>query len=186
MFHVLAAAQEKGGIAVVLPPPYEIFWSAVVLLVVLLLVGRFALPRIYRVMDERAAKIEEGLGAAEKAKADQAAAARERDAVLRDANAEAHEIRERANEEAKSIVAAGRAEAQDEANRILEAAQRQILAERQAAQISLRAEVGLLASELAEKIIGEQLRDTALTSRVVDRFLDELEEDTNAARDGAR
>ena len=153
MFHVLAAAQEKGGLAVVLPPPYEIFWSAVVLLVVLLLVGRFALPRIYRVMDERAAKIEEGLGAAEKA---------------------------------KSIVAAGRAEAQDEANRILEVAQRQILAERQAAQISLRAEVGLLASELAEKIIGEQLRDTALTSRVVDRFLDELEEDTNAARDGAR
>ena len=164
MFHVLAAAQEKGGLAVVLPPPYEIFWSAVVLLVVLLLVGRFALPRIYRVMDERAAKIEEGLGAAEKAKADQAAAARERDAILRDANAEA----------------------QDEANRILEVAQRQILAERQAAQISLRAEVGLLASELAEKIIGEQLRDTALTSRVVDRFLDELEEDTNAARDGAR
>ena len=64
--------------------------------------------------------------------------------------------------------------------------ERQILAERQAAQISLRAEVGLLASELAERIIGEQLRDTALTSRVVDRFLDELEEDTNAARDGAR
>ena len=110
----------------------------------------------------------------------------ERDAILRDANAEAHEVRERANEEAKSIVAAGRAEAQDEANRILEVAQRQILAERQAAQISLRAEVGLLASELAERIIGEQLRDTALTSRVVDRFLDELEEDTNAARDGAR
>ena len=37
--------------------------------------------------------------------------------------------------------------------------------------------MGLLASELAEKIIGEQLTDTALTSRVVDRFLDELEAD---------
>ncbi len=58
------------------------------------------------------------------------------------------------------------------------APQRQILAEKQAAQISLRSEVGLLASELAEKIIGEQLTDTALTSRVVDRFLDELEADS--------
>ena len=75
-------------------------------------------------------------------------------------------------------MAAARQEATGEANRILEGAQRQILAEKQAAEISLRSEVGLLASELAEKIIGEQLTDTALTSRVVDRFLDELEADS--------
>ena len=67
-------------------------------------------------------------------------------------------------------MAAARNEATNEAGRILEGAQRQILAEKQAAEISLRSEVGLLASELAEKIIGEQLTDTALTSRVVDRF----------------
>ena len=74
-------------------------------------------------------------------------------------------------------MAAARNEATNEAGRILEGAQRQILAEKQASEISLRSEVGLLASELAEKIIGEQLTDTALTSRVVDRFLDELEAD---------
>ena len=62
---VAAADQEVGGLAVILPPLYEIFWSAVVLLIVLLLVGRYALPRIYQTMDERAAKIEEGLGAAD-------------------------------------------------------------------------------------------------------------------------
>ena len=161
---VAAADQEVGGLAVILPPLYEIFWSAVVLLIVLLLVGRYALPRIYQTMDERAAKIEEGLGAAEQAKADQAAAAREREEIIREAHAQAHTIRERANDEAKAIVAAARHEATSEANRILEA--------------SLRSEVGLLASELAEKIIGEQLTDTALTSRVVDRFLDELEADS--------
>ena len=165
---VAASDQEVGGLAVILPPLYEIFWSALVLLIVLLLVGRYALPRIYKTMDERAAKIEEGLGAAEQAKAAHAAEAR----------AEAHTIRERANDEAKAIVAAARHEATSEANRILEASERQILAEKQAAQISLRSEVGLLASELAEKIIGEHLTDTALTSRVVDRFLDELEADS--------
>ena len=66
---VAAADQEVGGLAVILPPLYEIFWSALVLLIVLLLVGRYALPRIYKTMDERAAAIEEGLGAAEQAKA---------------------------------------------------------------------------------------------------------------------
>lgn len=175
---VAAADQEVGGLAVILPPLYEIFWSALVLLIVLLLVGRYALPRIYKTMDARAAAIKEGLGAAEQAKADQAAAACEREEIIRQAHAEAHEIRERANDEAKAIVAAARTEAAGEANRILEASQRQLLAEKQAAQISLRSEVGLLASELAEKIIGEQLTDTALTSRVVDRFLDELEADS--------
>ena len=45
----------------------------------------------------------------------------------------------------------------------------------QAAQISLRTDVGMLASTLAERIVGEQLSDTALSERVIDRFLDELE-----------
>ena len=52
---------------------------------------------------------------------------------------------------------------------------RQILAEKQAAQISLRTDVGMLASTLAERIVGEHLSDTALSERVIDRFLDELE-----------
>jgi F-type H+-transporting ATPase subunit b len=41
--------------------------------------------------------------------------------------------------------------------------------------VSLRAEVGTLATELASKIVGESLEDSARQSRVVDRFLDELE-----------
>ena len=161
-----------------LPKSYDIFWSLVILIIVAVFFYKFFLPKFQAVFDERAAKIEEGLGAAEQAKADQAAAALKREEIIREAHAEAHTIRERANDEAKAIVAAARHEATSEANRILEASERQILAEKQAAQISLRSEVGLLASELAEKIIGEHLTDTALTSRVVDRFLDELEADS--------
>ena len=40
---------------------------------------------------------------------------------------------------------------------------------------SLRAEVGTLATELASRIVGEALADSARQSRVIDRFLDELE-----------
>ncbi len=185
MHQVFAAAEEAGGTAFILPPLYEIFWSALVLLVVLLIVGKYALPRLYATMDERQAKIAEGLAAADQAKEDQALAARERADVLKAANAEAHAIRERASEEAKGIVAAARTEAQEEAARIIENAQRQILAEKQAAEISLRSEVGLLATELAERIVGEQLTDTALTSRVVDRFLDDLEADNARLAQGA-
>ena len=73
-----------------------------------------------------------------------------------------------------------RAKADAEADRILEAAQRQIEAERTQASVSLRTEVGVLATQLASKIVGEALDDVALQSRVVDRFLDELEASTTA------
>lgn len=187
MHQIFAAEQGGGNTHFLLPPAYEIFWSALILLVVLLIVGKFALPRLYATMDERQAKIAEGLAAADKAKEDHALAQRERETVLQAAHAQAHEIREKASAEAKGIVAAARTEAQDEAARILDNAQRQILAEKQAAEISLRTEVGLLATELAERIVGEHLKDAALTSRVVDRFLDDLEADNaRVAQDTSR
>ncbi|WP_315579466.1 F0F1 ATP synthase subunit B [uncultured Actinomyces sp.] len=177
MFTMLVPMSEEsvGGISVVLPPLYEIFWSALILLIILLVVGRYALPRIYSMIDERREAIQEGLEAAEKARADSAAASREKDELLRNAQAEAHQIREDARAQAQQIIAQARNEALAEAQRVQDAAQRQILAERQAAQISLRSDVGLLASELAEKLVGEHLENTDLTARVVDRFLDELE-----------
>ncbi|EKY14355.1 ATP synthase F0F1 subunit B [Actinomyces sp. S6-Spd3] len=164
-----------GGIGVVLPPLYEIFWSALILLVILLVVGLYALPRIYSMIDQRRDAIQEGLDNAEKAREDLSLASRKKDEMLRDAQAEAHQIREDARAQAQQIVAQARLDAQVEAQRVQDAAQRQILAERQAAQISLRSDVGLLASELAEKLVGEHLENTDLTARVVDRFLDELE-----------
>ena len=177
MFTMLVPMSEEsvGGISVVLPPLYEIFWAALILLIILLVVGRYALPRIYSMIDERREAIQEGLEAAEKARADSAAASREKDELLRDAQAEAHQIREDARAQAQQIIAQARSEALAEAQRVQDAAQRQILAERQAAQISLRSDVGLLASELAERLVGEHLENTDLTARVVDRFLDELE-----------
>ncbi|HLV57212.1 MAG TPA: F0F1 ATP synthase subunit B, partial [Actinotalea caeni] len=59
--------------------------------------------------------------------------------------------------------------------RIIETAHRQIEAERAAAVVSLREEVGGLATELASRIVGESLADEARQSRVIDRFLEELD-----------
>jgi F-type H+-transporting ATPase subunit b len=50
-----------------------------------------------------------------------------------------------------------------------------IEAERQQAVTSLRNEVGSLATELAGKIVGEALDDQVRQSRIVDRFIADLE-----------
>jgi F-type H+-transporting ATPase subunit b len=69
------------------------------------------------------------------------------------------------------IIGEMREQAQAEANRIVEHAHTQIEADRKAAVVSLRSEVGTLAVTLAGRIVGEALDDEARQSRVVDRFL---------------
>ncbi|MGL5826937.1 MAG: F0F1 ATP synthase subunit B, partial [Nocardioides sp.] len=65
--------------------------------------------------------------------------------------------------------------AQADANRIVEHGKTQIEAERQQAIASLRAEAATLATDLASRIVGESLTDEARQSRVIERFLVDLE-----------
>ena len=91
------------------------------------------------------------------------------------ARKEAGSIRDKANLQAEGIISRAQAKAEEDAKRILDNAQRQIAAERAAAESALRKEVGELATQLADKIVGEHLKDEALSARVVDRFLDDLD-----------
>lgn len=170
------SSEAGSGMSVLIPPVFEIFWAAVAGLLIWLAVGR-ALPMIYKMIDERRDLINEGLDAASRAKDEAALAHRDHDALLHQAGEEARHIREEANEDAQRIVAEARSLATHETNRIHENSKRQIEAERQAAFVSLKSDVGELATELAERIVGEQLKDKELSARVIDRFMDELEND---------
>jgi F-type H+-transporting ATPase subunit b len=174
---VVAAQTEEGpaGIDLFLPAGYDLLWSTVILLIIAVAFYKFILPPMNKILDERATLIEGGIEKAEAAQqaADEALAKQQ--ALLAEARAEAAQVREEARAEGTAIVKDLKVKASEEAERITETAHRQIEAERQAASVSLRTEVGALATELASKIVGESLEDTARQSRVVDRFLDELE-----------
>jgi F-type H+-transporting ATPase subunit b len=176
---VLAEATEESYNPIV-PANYDIVWSFVVFVVI---VGVFMwriLPTLQKVLDERAELIEGGISKAESAQAEAAAALEEYTSQLSDARAEAARIREDARTEATEIMAETRERASKDADRIVENAHKQIEAERQQAIVSLRGEVGVLATELASRIVGESLADDARQQRVVDSFLDELEESVKA------
>jgi F-type H+-transporting ATPase subunit b len=79
-----------------------------------------------------------------------------------------------------------REQAQAESSRIVEHGKAQIEVERQQAVASLRAEVGALATGLAGRIVGESLDDEARQSRVVERFLADLESGAATNGSGAR
>lgn len=170
------------------PASYDILWSAVSIAIIGFVFWRHVLPVFTRILDERTTRIEGGLARAERAQEEAAATLAEYQHQLAEARGEAARIREDARTEGEQIVAELRAKAAGDAARILENAQRQIEAERQQATITLRTEVGGLAAELASRIVGEALDDSARQSRIIDRFLDELEvaEAGDAARAGGK
>ncbi|SEE99867.1 F0F1 ATP synthase subunit B [Ruania alba] len=164
-----------------IPPVYEIVWSLIVIAIIAAFVIKYVLPKINAILDERAAKIEGGLQLAEQAKAEAAESKAAVERELIEARKEAAGIREEASADGAQIVSEAKTKAQAEATRIAENAQRQIEAERQSAIVSLRSEVGSLATELASRIVGESLADDARQSRVVDRFLAELDSTVDAS-----
>src|ERR1700722_7365248 len=137
---------------------------------------KLLLPRIQQTLAERTEQIEGGLAKSEEAQSEATALLDQYRQQLAEARHEASRLRAEAQEQGAQIIAEMREQAQAEGRRITEAAQSQIEAERQQALISLRAEVGKLATDLASRIVGESLTDEARQQRMVDRFLDELEQ----------
>ncbi|KAA9089930.1 F0F1 ATP synthase subunit B [Microbacterium radiodurans] len=179
---VTLAAEEGGSDQIpILPAYYDIIWSAVCFVVIIFVVVRYALPRLNTVLDARSAAIEGNIAKADEAQRAAEAALEEYTAQLAEARKEAGEIRDAAREDGRKIVSDAKQNASAEAERLTAAAHTQIEAERQAAAVSLRSEVGTLALDLAGGVIGETLSDDAKAQAVVDRFLAELETSEKAS-----
>lgn len=168
---ILAA---EGGNPLI-PNPWEILVTGAGFAVLLYIVVKYVAPAFEKIYTQRVEAIEGGLAKAESAQAEADAALAEYKQQLVDARAEANRIREEARAEGAQILADLKEQAAAESARLTAQAHVQIEAERQAAAVSLRAEVGALATDLAGRIVGESLENDAVSSRVVDRFLADLE-----------
>jgi F-type H+-transporting ATPase subunit b len=158
--------------------------------IIVWILAKFVIPPINRAMEARQEAIRTQFAELDEAKDDAHKAEEEFKAQIADARHEAAKIREEAREQAAQIVSEARDQAQSEAARIVEHGHAQVRAERQQAVASLRAEVGTLAIDLAGRIVGESLEDDDRSTRVVDRFLADVESmqtaEAAAAQDGDR
>ncbi|MDJ0321571.1 F0F1 ATP synthase subunit B [Pseudarthrobacter sp. PS3-L1] len=172
---IISAATEGEKVNPLVPDLWEMLVVAVGFALLMFIVVKFVVPMFEKTFAERSEAIEGGIAKAEKAQAEASAALEEYKQQLTDARAEANRIREEARGEGAQILAELKEKAGAEAARITAQAHAQIDSERQAAVVSLRAEVGTLATTLAGRIVGEALNDDERSARVVDRFLADLE-----------
>ena len=170
-----------------LVPNGTFFVELIAFAVIIWILAKFVIPPINRAMTARQDAIREQFAELDEAKDDAHKAEEEFKALIADARHEAAKIREDAREQGAQIVSEARDQAQSEAARIVEHGHAQVRAERQQAVASLRAEVGTLAIDLAGRIVGESLDDDERSTRVVDRFLADVESMQTAeavAKDG--
>jgi F-type H+-transporting ATPase subunit b len=160
---------EPAGLAI------NFFWIIVSTLnfaVLLVILSLFAFGPVRRMLEERRARIEQGLRDAEQARHDRDSAESERVAALQEARREANEIVTRAQKVASETREADIAATREELDRMRERATAEIEAEKQRAIADLRAEVADLALAAASRVVGEEMNDTR-QRRLVDEFLRE-------------
>ncbi|WP_432074505.1 F0F1 ATP synthase subunit B [Streptomyces wuyuanensis] len=175
----LAAGEEQNPLV---PPGPELLVGTIAFAIVFFFLAKKLLPNINRVLEERREAIEGGMEKAEAAQVEAQSVLEQYRAQLAEARHEAARLRQEATEQGAAIIAEMRAEGQRQREEIVAAGHAQIEADRKAAASALRQDVGKLATDLAGKLVGESLEDHARQSRVIDRFLDELEEKAEAAR----
>jgi F-type H+-transporting ATPase subunit b len=173
-------AQAGGSTNPLIPDTVELVMGVIAFVIVFGGLGKVLLPRIQRTLEERTDSIEGGLRRAEEAQAEAQQTLERYRSQLADARQDAARLREEARQQGSQIIAEMREQAQAESRRLVESAHAQIETDRQQAIAALRTEMGQLAAELAGRVVGESLTDDARQRRVVDRFLDELEQGAGA------
>jgi F-type H+-transporting ATPase subunit b len=140
---------------------------------VLLVLLRFTLYKpILGMLDDRKARIEEGLGAADRAR-DEATAAQEKiDEQIQQARADGQEVVANAQQIATRIQADAREQSERDREIATERARQEIQLERDRAVADLRSEFADITVSAAEKVIGESI-DGAAHQRIIDETLAE-------------
>ena len=141
-------------------------------IVLLTLLRLVAYKPILKMLDERKARIQEGLSAAERGKESAAEAEKESAAALEAARREGQTIVQNAQQAAQRLQEEGRVEAVRQQEAILERARAEIAQERDAAISELRREFAELTIAAAEKIIGQSL-DRSAHQRLIEQALAE-------------
>ncbi len=150
-----------------------LFAQLVVFFILAWFTMKFVWPPIMKALDERAAKIAEGLAAADKAKTDLMLAERRATDEMRKAREAANELRGGAERQAAQIIDEARAEAARIVAAARAAAENEAAAAAQRAKEALRDQVAMLAVAGAERILRKEI-DAAKHAELLDQLKAEL------------
>ena len=150
-----------------------LFVQAIVFLLLVLFTMKFVWPPITKALDERAQKIAEGLAAADRAKTELAAANQRVEKELSESrNVTASRLAD-AERRAQAIIEEAKARATEEGNKIVAAARAEAEQQSVKAREVLREQVSALAVKGAEQILRKEV-DAGIHADLLNRLKTEL------------
>jgi F-type H+-transporting ATPase subunit b len=180
--YAVAAGEEAAGFQI------NLFWvvtQAATFLIFLVILWLVAFRRIGGVLEERRARIEQGLRDADAARVEREHAASERLATLAAAREEASEVIARAQRVAEEMREREMTATRSEIERLRDQAAADISAEKERALADVRSEVADLALAAAGRVVGETMTQER-ERRLVEEFLTEVAAEQESARGSAR
>jgi F-type H+-transporting ATPase subunit b len=158
----------------ILPQFGLFFWTALIFTTLFLVLRKLAWKPILSALKDREEGIANALAAAEQARADVAKLQTEYEQQKRAANEERTKILSEAREAQARTIAEARSKADAEAQKLLENARQQIESEKNAALAEIKAVAGMMAIEVAEKLLRKQLENRSEQEALAKRLIDEI------------
>lgn len=141
-------------------PDYgTIFWMLIIFGIVLLIMKKFAWGPILKALKEREKSIADALSSADNARKEVAGLKASNDQIIAEARREKELILKEAREIKDKIIAEAKLQANAEAQKGIEIARQQIVAEKTAAINEIKEQVAELSVMIAEKVIRKQLEN---------------------------
>lgn len=151
-----------------------VIWTTLAFLITWGLLGKMAWKPILKSLKDREDTIDSSLKEAVKAREEIANMKSDNEKLLQQAREERDKMLTEARETKESIVAEAKGKAQEEGDRMIEAAREAIKNEKMAAQTEIKNMVAQLSIEIAEKIVKEQLNDSDKQNALVNNLIDEV------------
>ena len=156
-------------------PDFGLFlWTAIIFIIFWIMMAKFAFGPIKEALKTRESDIQDALDEAKKARQEVANVKAENDKVLAIAREERSAILKEASETRDSIVNEAKNKAREEAQKIVTAAKQDIDNQKKAAITDLKNQAGILAIEIAEKLIRKELKGGAENEAFVKTMVDQI------------
>ncbi len=152
-----------------------VFWMFVAFILLFLVLAKWGWPVIIKMMDSRAATIDQGVEDAKQAKEQLDNAREEAKKYVVEAQARQAEMLRDAARMKTEIIEQAKNEAADAARKEMEAAKAAIEQARKEAELQFRNEVGKFSIDIAEKMVRTQMKSDKAQTELVNKLLDEIE-----------
>jgi len=147
-----------GGASIITPAFGLFFWTTLIFLGFWFILGKNAFKPIAYALKNREDSISNSLAAAEKAREEMAALQADNDRILQEAREEKAKIMADAKLQADKYLSDSKEKTKTEINRMMETAKAEISSQKNAALSEVKSSVGLLAVEMAEKVLTKELK----------------------------